>query len=737
MPPRPAPSPLPTALAAGFLAGLAGGELFLTAGLLRHGGDLFVTSPTAGLALWIVVRSAGLFGLLGGGAGAVLAGLLHLRRRRRPTPTFAPVLGAMVALLIFAELTVRWQIEILAGLPLELAERSWGAVRHLLYALLAGAAVTAAGVGLRRWWPTQATIRLPRVAVAAAGVALLSTVAGGIGIDRVAAGGTETDNGPERPGRVVVVGLDGLTFRVLSPLLRRGELPAFQRLIDEGAWGPILTYGTASSPQVWTSMATGRRVRDHGIDDFVTEGKGYRSRPFKSFDRRSPALWTILSALDRRVGVVNWLLTFPPEKVSGYLVTRLDVPRGTRTHPPALRQELRRVWRRARHPGEGRRARLQTQIDRTFATAHHLMGKEPLDFLALYTAAADGVQHQHWKYYQPEAFDPRPWRLKPNAVARRGRLIPEVYRHLDRRLGELLDALPPDALLIVVSDHGQRAADRPRLRLRLDLLLADLGHLRLRKGEVVYPRSRAYPLEETLWTPERRIRLNLRGREPKGIVPRRRAPGLASEIAAQLRDLETDGGIPLFTRVERMAAGEKGTGSDLRLVPNPAFRDPDFLTDVADRTVELRGRRRPLRRYLRVDASISGAHDHRGVLFLHGPAVRPGYLGQRTVDTPLHEILRHLTDKVDAVDPLLPLLARLGLIERVTTLDLTPIVLHALDLPVARDMAGRPHPGLFENLGDVDRVDSYQGLAESGPDEGEADSDQELLEQLRALGYVG
>lgn len=730
--------PARTAVAAGFLAGLAGGELFLIAGLLRHGGDLLVSSPTAALAVWIGVRSAGLYGLLGGVAGAVLAGLLHLLRRRRPTPTFAPVLGTMVALLLFAELTVRWQLGFLAGLPLALAERYSGALRHLGVALLAGGVVTAAGIALRRWTPTRSVAsRGPRIALVATVAALLLTVAGGLGIDLVSAGDTGSGDGPERPGRVVVVGLDGLTFHVLSPLLRRGELPAFQRLIDEGAWGSILTYGTASSPQVWTSMATGRRVRDHGIDDFVTEGKGYRSRPFKSFDRRSPALWTILSALDRRVGVVNWLLTFPPEEVSGYLVTRLDVRGGTRTHPPALHRELRPVWRRAHHPGKGRRARLRTQIDRAFATAHHLTGKEPLDFLALYAAAADGVQHQHWKYYQPEVFDPESWHLTAAGAARRSDLIPAVYRHLDRRLGELLDALPPDALLIVVSDHGQRAAERPRIRLRLDRLLADLGHLRLREGKVVHRRSRAYPLVETLWTPERQVRLNLRGREPKGIVPRRQAPGLAGEIAAQLRDLETDAGTPLFTRIERVAAGENDGDTDLRLVPNPAFRHLDFLAHLADRIVELRGRRRPLRRYLRVDASISGAHDHRGVIFLHGPAVRPGYLGQRAVDTPLHEILRHLTDKVDAVDPLLPLLARLGLVERVTTLDLTPIVLHALDLPVARNMAGRPHPGLFEDLGAVDRVDSYQGLAESGPEKGAADSDRELLEQLRALGYVG
>ncbi len=90
----------------------------------------------------------------------------------------------------------------------------------------------------------------------------------------------------------------------------------------------------------------------------------------------------------------------------------------------------------------------------------------------------------------------------------------------------------------------------------------------------------------------------------------------------------------------------------------------------------------------------------------------------------------------DALDRWLPWLGRLGLIERATTLDLTPTVLHALGHPVGRDMAGRPLAELLA-AGEPTWVDSYDVAADpetdrQPPEEG---ADDEVLERLEALGF--
>jgi arylsulfatase A-like enzyme len=75
------------------------------------------------------------------------------------------------------------------------------------------------------------------------------------------------------------------------------------------------------------------------------------------------------------------------------------------------------------------------------------------------------------------------------------------------------------------------------------------------------------------------------------------------------------------------------------------------------------------------------------------------------------------------------------MIERVSTLDLTPTLLYALGLPVARDMAGRPRTDLFSGLGEPRWVDTYEG-APRRPPAAAPTSDEELLERLRSLGYI-
>ena len=115
----------------------------------------------------------------------------------------------------------------------------------------------------------------------------------------------------------------------------------------------------------------------------------------------------------------------------------------------------------------------------------------------------------------------------------------------------------------------------------------------------------------------------------------------------------------------------------------------------APRTIQVAEQSAALSDFQQINATITGDHDHQGVFFARGPGVAPGFIGQRAVPTAFHDLLWHLTDKVDAIDRLLPLARRLGLIDRATTLDLTPTVLDALGLPVARDMAGRPLREIF------------------------------------------
>ena len=66
----------------------------------------------------------------------------------------------------------------------------------------------------------------------------------------------------------LVIGIDGATWTVIDRLWERGELPHLRALAGRGSRAVLHTAYNAS-PVIWTTIATGRRPRDHGITDRV------------------------------------------------------------------------------------------------------------------------------------------------------------------------------------------------------------------------------------------------------------------------------------------------------------------------------------------------------------------------------------------------------------------------------------------------------------------------------------
>lgn len=158
--------------------------------------------------------------------------------------------------------------------------------------------------------------------------------------------------GPE--GRkIFIFAVDGVTWRVMDPLLQQGKLPNMARLIGSGASGELNTIVPAHSPIIWTSIATGKSPFKHGIKGFwytVEEGEhhasqaekdtldrlrsiGYISGPaegkngepakalYHSGKRKALALWNILGRFDMRSDVIAWWVTYPAEAIKGRMIS--------------------------------------------------------------------------------------------------------------------------------------------------------------------------------------------------------------------------------------------------------------------------------------------------------------------------------------------------------------------------------------------------------------------------------
>lgn len=259
--------------------------------------------------------------------------------------------------------------------------------------------------------------------------------------------------------RAVIFGVDGLTFRILHPLIERGELPNFKKVRDQGCEAILESKYPPLTPPAWTSLSTGLKPARHGVYDYWIYGDQQapgitRSVHIQTHRRAEKAIWNILSDYGKQVLVINVPATYPPETVngimvSGYLTPGLDTEF---TYPTSFKEELFRVAPRYQLvPGgiyEQLRLKLQVGamvdvlLDMTEQRTRlimHMLKEKPWDFCYLAYVCSDRLQHQLWE--EATALDPRTNRY---------------YQSLDDALGQILAMLGPDDCLFVVSDHGFR-----------------------------------------------------------------------------------------------------------------------------------------------------------------------------------------------------------------------------------------------------------------------------------------
>ncbi|HMB70567.1 MAG TPA: alkaline phosphatase family protein, partial [bacterium] len=82
--------------------------------------------------------------------------------------------------------------------------------------------------------------------------------------------------------------------------------------------------------------------------------------------------------------------------------------------------------------------------------------EEPFDLLMVYCGAADALSHLFWRYKHPELYASPP---TEEELREFGHLVDDYYVQVDASLGRLLDEMGEDVTVIVLSDHGMRAAN--------------------------------------------------------------------------------------------------------------------------------------------------------------------------------------------------------------------------------------------------------------------------------------
>jgi len=510
---------------------------------------------------------------------------------------------------------------------------------------------------------------------------MLSLVLAAAAVSAVAVGAlvsTQGCGGEKAPAaRVFVLGLDGATFDLIGPWLERGELPNLRSFLDRSAWGILESVVPPMSPPAWMSAVTGVNPGKHAIYDWyrrLPNSRALVSETSKSL--RTKAVWTLLSEAEHPVGVINVPLTDPPAVVNGFMISGMPHtdPEGY-TYPRELRGTLGGYMTDSMgdHLEEDNADELLEKLmkihrERVRVTLD-LMKERPWDLFWVVFTVTDRVQHFYWKFMDENHPD-----YDPAAPQRLKDAIFDMWKTVDESVGRILEAMPPDATVILMSDHGFGPIYK---EVRL--------HNLVRGRDLEGP-----PICYTDGAIAQLIYIDLEGRLPYGVVPREEYEETRDKIKRmllELRDPETGEGAvdTVYKREEIFSGRYVSKAADLVAVEKPFYY--------------MQGDTVPGRDALgKVSTSFSAFHRPNGIVAVSGAGVRAGKLAES------HSIL-----------------------------DVTPTILYLLGEPVRRYMDGEVMEAVF----DRDFLSSHPvRYSEEGAEIEETEYTDEELEKLKAVPYL-
>jgi predicted AlkP superfamily phosphohydrolase/phosphomutase len=530
--------------------------------------------------------------------------------------------------------------------------------------------------------------------------------------------------------RVLVIGLDGATWRILQPLMQRGYLPNLSQLYQDGASGILKSTNPPLTPVAWTSCFTGVNPGKHGVFGFYQCRRPEQGFMLNNADMvKSPQLWDYLNGTGKKVAIYNVPMTFPVHEVDGVLVAGFDTPsnQSEYTYPSSLKVLLEDkgykidlfIKRRGRdYISDAGREKLARDladlvVKRSKICMDITRNVGVPDLTVIVYETPDRIQHYMW-----DAID--------NIIGGKSQLneldlqVLNCYKALDIAIGQWLELVNPTQV-VVVSDHGFQKLDNEFLinRWLIDhsyMVAKEKGKTRI-KGHVrrilksifVYLADRVEVLGQVR---KKRFLLN-RGMTAQVDWGRTVAyAGEASEnsiyiLPEKVKVLtdsikkalleEVDGnGKPILEAVKVKDVAYEGTETD---------NAPDLILNFApgfESSTVLSDRQRGY--FKKVDHKGSGCHAPDGIVLLWGEGI-------------------HSCDSLDS-----------------QIADIAPTILYLLDEPISEFMDGHvieraltkewsaAHPCRYTK--DMDRFSGRQPTNYS-----DADS-EEVTKRLADLGYL-
>ncbi len=356
--------------------------------------------------------------------------------------------------------------------------------------------------------------------------------------------------------RVLVLGLDSgepsLVFERFG-----AEMPNLRRLRNEGVWGKLESVIPPITVPAWASAMSSKDPGQLGI-------YGFRNRSDHSYENMTIAnghsvteqqVWDYLGARGKQSILVGVPPSYPVRPVNGIRIGCFLTP-GTQskfTYPEPIREEILNVAPNYMVDVPNFRTddkqwllgKIYEMTEARFKVIRHLMKEKAWDYLMAVEIGVDRLHHGFWKYHDVTHPKHEPGNPLINSIH-------DYYVWLDRQIGSVLELIDDDTTVIVMSDHGAKRMDGG---ICMNEWLLQEGYLVLQekpKGVVPLEKARIDWSRTRAWGSGGyygRLFLNVKGREPHGVVEPAAYEDLRDELVERLCAIPDDKGNRIPTQV--------------------------------------------------------------------------------------------------------------------------------------------------------------------------------------------
>lgn len=360
---------------------------------------------------------------------------------------------------------------------------------------------------------------------------------------------------PLAASKVAVIGLD---CAVPGLVLHRwrNDLPNISALVESGFGGVLRSIAPPITVPAWACMMSGLDPGELGLYGFRNR-KDYSYHGLVLADSRavkSPRVWDHLTLVNRASIVLGVPPAFPPVPLKGMMVGCFLTPDKTAeyTYPSWLGNRLdewaggeyRLDVSQVRNPDKDRLlSEIREMTKARFTLARRLLD-EPWDFFMMVEMGPDRLHHGFWHFFaedHPRYQPGNPWE----------NVIHDYYVELDQHIGRLVDCLPDNTLILVVSDHGARslqggvAINEWLIREGLLSLKENAYKGPLKPDVVDWPNTRVWGEGGYMG----RLFFNVAGREPDGVLQPSELDDFRRGLISRLQNMTGPDGCLLNNRV--------------------------------------------------------------------------------------------------------------------------------------------------------------------------------------------